>query len=869
MTGAAATAVRALSLRQLRGPASVWLLTAGIAATAGLVWREGLVFGRAAGLGPAHAWLPWWGIAAAFYIAEAGPVHVHFRKQAHTLSVTEIGLVFGLFFATPAALFAGQIAGAGLALAVNRRQRPVKLAFNIAEQSLCTGMALVVFDALAGGGGGRLWLAALVAVGGAHVVGVMLVSAVIAVAERTRLLVHQVLDTLGLSLAGSLATACLALVGVSLEESDPRLLLLLAFPVGICVLAFRSYMQQRTQRDYVEFLYESMRAAQGAPEMGLAVGQLLLSARRLLRADYAEIILLTRTPDEPVLRSTSDAQGQMLMRPDVLSPATNDAILCASAADRSILLPRKRGRHALDAFIASRGLADGVVGVLRGDEGVFGLLLVGGRIGDVTEFDENDLVLFETFNSHAAVLLQNGRLEQSLAQVTELQEQLRHQAYHDSLTGLPNRVLFAARVAEAVESAAADNTSRAVLFLDLDDFKFVNDSWGHAVGDEMLVRVAERLRAATRPGDTPARLGGDEFAVLLADASAEDAEHVAQRIRDALADPFWLGGRETTAQASIGIALTGPNARTAEELLRNADIAMYVAKSDDRSHYAIYEPVFHQRLRERQELAVELRRALEGDEIVVHYQPVVSLETGAVTAFEALARWRHPERGLLGPDEFLGIAEESGLIVDFGTKVMERALGDVREWQELIPGAENVGLWVNLAPGEFMNERLVEDLALALSRARFDPRKLTVEITESSVMRDEHNGLKAMHRLRDLGVALSIDDFGTGYSSLSRLAQFPIQLLKIPKTFVDPLAGREADTSFIDAILRLADSLRITTVAEGIEADAQARRLRELGCELGQGYVFSEPLTADGARRFLEDHRRTADEPLLRAVASA
>jgi predicted signal transduction protein with EAL and GGDEF domain len=381
--------------------------------------------------------------------------------------------------------------------------------------------------------------------------------------------------------------------------------------------------------------------------------------------------------------------------------------------------------------------------------------------------------------------------------------------------------------------------------------------------------VAERLRAATRPGDTPARLGGDEFAVLLADASAADAEHVAQRIREALAEPFWLAGREMTAHASIGIALTGHNARTAEELLRNADIAMYVAKSDDRSHYAIYEPVFHQRLRERQELAVELRRALERDEIVVHYQPVVSLESGAVTAFEALARWQHPERGLLGPDEFLGIAEESGLIVDFGTKVMERALRDVREWQEFIPGAEGVGLWVNLAPGEFTNEGLVEDLALALSRARFDPRKLTVEITEGSVMRDEHNGLKAMHRLRDLGVALSIDDFGTGYSSLSRLAQFPIQLLKIPKTFVDPLAGVSADTSFIDAILRLADSLRIITVAEGIEEEAQARRLRELGCELGQGYIFSEPLTAEDARSFLEERARIADAPLLRAVASA
>jgi len=457
--------------------------------------------------------------------------------------------------------------------------------------------------------------------------------------------------------------------------------------------------------------------------------------------------------------------------------------------------------------------------------------------------------------------------------VTELQEQLRHQAYHDALTGLPNRTLFAAHVADAVQSATIDNTSRAVLFLDLDDFKFVNDSWGHAVGDEMLVQVAERLRTATRPGDIPARLAGDEFGVLLANTNAEDAEHVAQRIRDALAAPFWLSGRETSTQASIGIALTGAHAATAEELLCNADIAMYVAKSDERSHYAIYEPRFHQRLRERQELAAELRRALERDEIVVHYQPVVSLETGAIEAFEALARWEHPERGLLGPEEFLPIAEESGLIIDLGAAVMRQALSQVREWQETLPDAEGIGLWVNLAPGEFTNEALVEDLAVALSRARFDPRKLTVEITESSVMRDEHNGLKAMHRLRDLGVALSIDDFGTGYSSLSRLAQFPIQLLKIPKTFVDPLAGDEADTSFIDAILRLADSLGIVTVAEGIEHPAQALRLRAVGCELAQGFEFSEPLTAGEAQRLLAAQTAFAlpadDSAALRFAASA
>jgi diguanylate cyclase (GGDEF)-like protein len=845
--------------------ARVWAFTALVSLVSAAIWWTNIH-----GPGPpGSVSLQWWELAITFYLAEAWVVHVHLRKQTHTLSHTEIGLVLGLFFATPVALLVGQLAGSGLALAVNRRQKSMKLAFNLAEQSLCTGLALLVFRSVldAGGSGIEAWGVALAAAAVSHTCGVLLVSAVIAVAEG-HVIAPQLLKTLAISLVGALATACVGLIAVVLVE-DEALALVLVVPVVVaCALAFRGYMAQREQREHMEFLYESMRATQGAPEFGLAVGQLLVAARRLLRADYAEILLVTQTPGEPVLRSTSGAAGELLMHPEELTRAARIGIDAAANAEHPLLLGHRREPHDLDGLLEERGIADAIVGALRGEERLFGLLLVGGRIGDVGTFDDADLTLFETFAGHASVLLENGRLEQSLAQLIELKEELRHQAYHDALTGLPNRVLFAEHLAETLAQEHSDPAEHAVLFLDLDRFKNVNDSWGHAVGDELLVQVAERIRKCVRPDDIPARLGGDEFAVLLKQTDAAGAEQAARRLVDALAAPFSLSGREATIEASIGIAITGPQATTVEELLRNADVAMYVAKGNDARRYAAYEPALHARLRRRQELGLQLNGAVERNEIVVHFQPILSLTDGSIRAFEALARWQHPERGLLLPGDFLGLAEESGLIIKIGASVLAQSLQAASSWQYAFSKSPEIGLWVNLSPAELVNERLVEDVALALTHQGFDADRLTLEITESGVMRDEYGAVRAMRRLHELGVNLSLDDFGTGYSSLARLAEFPIDRLKIPKPFVDRLADADADTSFMDAILRLAESLGLQTVAEGIEHDAQTRRLRELGCELGQGYLFGEPVPARDVRDLLRT-RLALDESSLRAVSAA
>jgi Amt family ammonium transporter len=366
----------------------------------------------------------------------------------------------------------------------------------------------------------------------------------------------------------------------------------------------------------------------------------------------------------------------------------------------------------------------------------------------------------------------------------------------------------------------------------------------------------------------PARLGGDEFALLLESTDAPSAKHVADRISETLNETFSVAGKEAKVHASIGIAVTGPEAENAEELIRNADIAMYVAKSDEHRRAALYEHAFHNRLRQQGHLALELERAIERKELVLHYQPIVSLVDGTIQAFEALVRWPHPERGLIAASEFIATAEESGLMVDVGRFVLDRAFRSAQTWPDSFPGAADIGIWVNLAPSELTHERLVEELALALGRTGLDARRLTLEVTESSMSRDERAAVTALRRLRELGVRVSIDDFGTGYSSLSRLAELPIDMLKIPKTFIDQLAGDENNTNVVDAILQLAGSLGLVTVAEGIEQGAQAQRVKELGCGLGQGYLFSEPVSEPEVFRLLRG-QPVADGHTTERLASA
>jgi len=417
-----------------------------------------------------------------------------------------------------------------------------------------------------------------------------------------------------------------------------------------------------------------------------------------------------------------------------------------------------------------------------------------------------------------------------------------HQALHDSLTGLPNRALFLDRLTHALERgrSAADV---GVLFCDLDRFKTVNDSAGHAAGDELLVAVAARLNDCLRTGDTAARLGGDEFAILLEDVRHEnEAVAVAERIAEAMMPPFQIGGREVFVSASIGIVV---GKGRGEELLRNADVAMYRAKTDGKGRYRVFEPSMRAEVLERIELEADLQLAVQRDELVVHYQPIVGLGDGRLTAFEALVRWRHPTRGLLPPACFIPMAEETDLIIDIGRRVLDEACVQAQVW--------NTSISVNLSARQLEQSDLVEVVARALARSGLAPERLWLEITETVLMHDTEATIERLRALKALGVRLAVDDFGTGYSSLRYLRRFPIDLLKIAKPFVDGVASGPEGMALAKTIVDLGASLGLRTVAEGIEGANELAVLRRLGCDLGQGFLFAEPLSAEEASALLRN----------------
>jgi diguanylate cyclase (GGDEF)-like protein/PAS domain S-box-containing protein len=424
-----------------------------------------------------------------------------------------------------------------------------------------------------------------------------------------------------------------------------------------------------------------------------------------------------------------------------------------------------------------------------------------------------------------------------------LEEQLRHQAFHDALTGLANRSLFLDRLSHALARVGRGAQPVAILFLDLDDFKAVNDHLGHGEGDRLLIAVAGELVAATRATDTVARLGGDEFAILIEDTGLAEARRAADRIVERLRAPISMGEREVTAQASIGIAMQAPAEGSAEELVRWADIAMYAAKARGGNRHVTYEPSLYDLTVARMELKAELRGALHRNELHVVYQPIVDLTSGSITGTEALMRWTHPRRGPVPPSEFIPLAEDSGEILVLGRWILEDACRETRAWQRAT-GRDDLTLSVNLSGLQIADPDIVNDVDRILKTTGLDARCLTLEMTESVLIQDSEATLTTLRALRTLGVRLAIDDFGTGYSSLSYLRQFPIDVLKIDRSFVANLDGNPDAAALVRSILEMSATLRFDTVAEGIETTEQRDALRDLGAGHGQGYLFARPVAA-------------------------
>ncbi|HEX9766098.1 MAG TPA: EAL domain-containing protein [Nitriliruptorales bacterium] len=837
-----------------QGATRLWAL-AGVLAV-GAVLLEVLALTQLEPLQPGRSF-PWIVLLLLFYVVEIDVVRVAFRRSSHSFSLSEIPIVLGLVFLEPALVPVLAVVGMGVALAVHRGHGRLKLAVNLGHIGLGLVVAVLVHRGLLGDANPlelRGWLSALAASQVAAWISMATILLAIKLSEgavpRTRVQEVAVVGPLN-----TFVNTSLALAAAILYVQDPLAVWLLVGPTVTIYFAYRAYSQQRRRHASLEFLYESSRLLQQSPEIEEALLSLLEQARTSFRAGSAEVVVFPSDPDSAPLVTALDGDEP----PDVMRPITDrTAVVTLEAAAENDALLLGRGEspnHPLRAYLTPRGFEDVLVAPLVGETRVLGLLVVGNRLGPADRFTVDDLRLFATLANHVSVSLEYGRLEKTLTQLTELKEQLRHQAFHDELTQLANRRLFTERVQDELRHRTA-GLQCAVLFIDLDDFKTVNDSLGHQTGDLLLVEVAKRLYECLRPSDLAARLGGDEFAILLtAVRDVEDATNVAERINEALRRPFRLNGTRVTVRGSLGVALSAGADHEAEALLRNADVAMYRAKTSLKGQYAVFEPGMHDAVIERLQLRAQLEQAVDRQEFRVYYQPLIDLSDESVLGFEALVRWQHPERGLIAPAAFIGLAEETGLIVPIGRQVLQDAVEALVGWQARYPRSPRLAVTVNLSARQLQDHALIDDVRAAIESSGVTARDLTLEITETVAMQHTASNIERLRALKALGVRLAIDDFGTGYSSLAYLRRFPIDVLKVAKPFVDGIEEGTDDARLAQGIIELAHALGLTTVAEGIEHRKQHDRLREWACDVGQGYHYARPMPPEEVELLLSAQR--------------
>jgi diguanylate cyclase (GGDEF)-like protein len=837
-----------------------------------LLWRESTTV--------ATFHIPWLVLAFVFYLAETCLVHLHFRRGAHSFSMSEVPLVLGLFFATPRELLIAQFAGCAIALAAQRRQSILKALFNLANFAVTSSVAVLLLRAIVSRGshfGVGVWAATALTIATSALLGALTVNAAISLSER-RIQLGRAGFAFVMLLGSAFTNVSIGLVAATVIDYRPSAAWLLTIPAATVFVAYRAYIREREKHEILEFLYAANRILTQNPELEQAIVALLEQARSMFRTETAEAIVAP--PDAaPLLRIRVDNTDQPTVMEVVSEPAmlamwdrianqTSPMVIGAHRARSPFDLAARRAAAASttaeDAeYLAAQGLRNAMVAPLRGETRAIGMLMLGDRLGESAVFQSQDKRLFEALASHVSVALENGRLEQSLVQLRELEQKLTQLAFHDPLTGLANRARFAERVIEALNTAKAEDRTCAVLFIDLDDFKTVNDTLGHEAGDQLLQAVAERITGCLRPCDEPARLGGDEFAVIIEDAlTSHAAELVAGRITDAMRLPIRINGCDIYTRASIGIA-TSQDVHSADELLRNADLALYMAKSDGKGRYRWFRAAMRADVVQRHQLKSDLERANERGEFEVYYQPIVDLRTGRPVSAEALVRWVHPERGLIFPASFIPAAERSGLINEIGRFVLQDACRQVALWQQTAqPIGRPFAVAVNLSPAQFAQPDLVAQIEDAVDAAGIDPASLVLEITEGLMLQGSDRVLRTLDRLSGYGVRMAMDDFGTGYASLSSLRELPMDMIKIAKTFTDDISGNEEKSPFVRAMIELGEALDLVTLAEGIETAQQARELQRLGCELGQGYHFARPVSASGIelllRKDAEQHSQLA-----------
>jgi diguanylate cyclase (GGDEF)-like protein len=778
-------------------------------------------------------------LAALFAAAEVGYVSVEFRRQTYSFTVAGIPLVLGLLALPTAWVVVARVLGAAPVL-VRQRLAPVKTVYNVSAFAFETALAGWVL-AWYGGLGGVLTLPdALVVYGTLLSVDLVMTSLVLCLIR-----VHggalgraQVAATLLPASAFNAVSLAFALVAAVLLTQGPLGWTLLAALSVVSAAAYRAHTRLAARHQSLAQVSDFVEDPTAADTVEALAGQRIARVRSLLGAGSAQAVLAA-PGSSTVLQLTVDSSDQLTV--DCLGREEMDWLFqLVQDQDEPVLVPRRCRDPRLRRWLAARGVRDAVVVPLHHGEGLRGALLVTDRQADHATFTQDDVTMLRTLAGHLGVALRSTRLLQ----------RLRHDATHDVLTGLANRALLQERL-EAVDAEAG----AAVLLLDLDGFKEVNDALGHAVGDRLLQVLADRLAAGAPPAATVARLGGDEFAILLSCTDGPDsvghqdtsAEELGEALARAIAAPVVLDERTLSMQASIGVATTA-DGQLRSDLLRHADTAMYAAKNAGRTVQR-YTPELDRGRAERLALVADLRLALDRDELLLRFQPKVDLRSGQVTGAEALVRWQHPRLGLLSPDVFIPLAESTGLVEPLTRVVLRQALAACRGWRD---DGLDITVAVNLSAKNLSNQDLTAFVLKALDEAHLPARALVLEITESSVMGDPGATVPVLRQLVDAGVTLSLDDFGTGYSSLAYLQRLPVQEVKIDRSFVIGLGTASDDHSssaLIASIVGLGRAFGLRVVAEGVEDEATLRRLEAIGCDTVQGYLLGRPASRDELAR--------------------
>ena len=799
--------------------------------------------------------LPWWAVAVMFAAAELVVMNVQFRREASAISLSELPLVLALFFSPPLELVSGRVLAVVLVLVLHRRSPLLKCLFNSALTFAGTALAVAAFRLLLGDGdvhGPRTWAAALAAVALEQVLAIAAISRVIAVYEEAPP-ASQLLREVREQLLLSSMIVVIALVAVASLVQDVRNGVLLLGAAAVVLVAYRAYTTLFDRHLSLERMYGFSQVVSSTPEVDEVLRSVLREAQQLLRAERVEVVVLPGHASTSPVRVALSDEGN-LVRSEVADAAEDRWVYDRVVGERKgLLLPRTSrelgARHHLDR----RGWSEAILVPLRGGSGVFGTLTVADRMGEVRAFDGQDVVLLETVANHASVALQNGRLI----------DELRHEALHDALTGLPNRVLLRQVLDAALEGVRLRRDCRtAVMVIDLDGFKDVNDTFGHAQGDALLQEVGERLRSAVGHSGTVARLGGDEFAVVLPDCGDDEAAlRVARRVMHSFRQPMELDDQVVEVGASVGVALAPAHGTDTTSLLKRADLAMYNAKQST-GGLRVFEPVLDTSTERRLTLVAELRHALSARELEVHVQPQADLATREVRSVEALVRWHHPRLGQVSPEEFIAVAERSGLIGALTTLVLEQSLAACAAWRA---DGIDVSVAVNLSTRSLLDTDLLDEVRRLLRRYELPARSLTLEVTESGVMADPARAVALLLELRELGVRLSVDDFGTGYSSLSYLKRLPVHEVKIDKSFVLDLTTHGEDGAIVRSIVDLGGNLGLDVVAEGVEDEPTWQLLQSMGCRLGQGWHLARPMPPSELPGWLRNHRARSSEERQRA----